>query len=334
MGTPDARKFYDPTWIRDSFQRNADKILDTPQKKHNAKIAVGVIGGGLGLFVSYKLYRCIREHYTADVQTLKGIDTPVKVKLISKKAVTADTRRLRFALPTPHHTVGVPPGNFLAVTADINGKTETRFYTPIDGEHDDRGHMDLLVKIYPPTPEFPGGGAMSQYLEHLKIGDEISISGPAGLIMYMGNGIFDIKANPKSSPISKTVRRIGMVAGGSGVSAMIPILHKMLNEKSETPKCSLLSTNKTEKDIILGDELTKMASKHRHRLRVWYTVDQPICKDWKYGVGMVGAELLRDWMPKPEGSVLILLCGPKAMVDACKADLRSLHYTEDMIFAF
>ena len=96
----------------------------------------------------------------------------------------------------------------------------------------------------------------------------------------------------------------GMVAGGSGVSAMIPILHRMLNEKSETPKCSLLSTNKTEKDIILRDELTKMASKFRHRLRVWYTVDQPIAKDWKYGVGMVGSELLRDWMPKPEASVL------------------------------
>ena len=95
-----------------------------------------------------------------------------------------------------------------------------------------------------------------------------------------------------------------MIAGGSGVTAMIPILHKMLVEPNETPKCSLLLTNKTEKDIILRDELSRMAAKYRHRLKVWYTVDRPIAKDWKYGTGQVTEQTLKDWMPRPEAGVL------------------------------
>ncbi|OQV11635.1 putative NADH-cytochrome b5 reductase 3 [Hypsibius exemplaris] len=199
------RKFFDPTWIRVTLSR----VCDTPAKKLTTKVVLGVGAGAAGAYVLYRLIQRMREGYVPDPVTLTKPDVPVKVKMIDKVKVTGDTRRLRFALPSPHHTVGVPAGNYLFVTALINGVKEVRSYTPISGEHNERGHMDLIVKVYPPTPDFPNGGLMSQYLDKLGIGDEITINGPAGLITYEGNGVFAIKADSKAAPVKRTVKRIG-----------------------------------------------------------------------------------------------------------------------------
>jgi len=47
-----------------------------------------------------------------------------------------------------------------------------------------------LIKVYRKNthPKFPEGGILSQYLESLKVGDKIQISGPLGKLSYHGNG--------------------------------------------------------------------------------------------------------------------------------------------------
>lgn len=57
---------------------------------------------------------------------------------------------------------------------------------------------------------------MSQYLENMKIGDTIEFRGPNGLLVYQGKGKFAIRADKKSNPVVRTVKSVGMIAGGTG----------------------------------------------------------------------------------------------------------------------
>ena len=84
--------------------------------------------------------------------------------------------------------------------------------------------MDLVVKIYPANvhPKFPDGGKMTQYLESLNIGDSIDVRGPSGHLVYRGKGAFDIKED-KKGPVKETrVKRVSMIAGGTGITPMLP----------------------------------------------------------------------------------------------------------------
>ena len=52
----------------------------------------------------------------------------------------------RFKLPHPEDVLGLPTGQHISVSAEINGKEVMRSYTPTSND-DDRGHFDLLVKV-------------------------------------------------------------------------------------------------------------------------------------------------------------------------------------------
>ena len=52
----------------------------------------------------------------------------------------------RFKLPHPEDVLGLPTGQHIFVSAEINGKEVRRSYTPTSND-DDRGHFDLLVKV-------------------------------------------------------------------------------------------------------------------------------------------------------------------------------------------
>lgn len=53
----------------------------------------------------------------------------------------------RFALPHPQDVLGLPIGQHISVSAEINGKEIMRSYTPTSSD-DDLGHFDLLIKVH------------------------------------------------------------------------------------------------------------------------------------------------------------------------------------------
>jgi cytochrome-b5 reductase len=63
------------------------------------------------------------------------------------------------------------------------------------------------------NPKFPEGGKMSQYLENMKLGDPIDVSGPSGRLVYLGKGKFAIKVPEKDSPTAVSVKKLAMIAG-------------------------------------------------------------------------------------------------------------------------
>uniref|UniRef100_A0ACB8FQP6 NADH-cytochrome b5 reductase 3 n=1 Tax=Sphaerodactylus townsendi TaxID=933632 RepID=A0ACB8FQP6_9SAUR len=267
--------------------------------------------------------------------TLENPDVKYPLRLIDKEEITHDTRRFRFALPSPEHILGLPIGQHIYLSARIDGNLVIRPYTPVSSD-DDRGYVDLVIKVYfkGVNPKFPEGGKMSQYLEHLKKGDTIDFRGPSGLLVYKGKGVFAIRPDKKSEPAIKYAKHVGMIAGGTGITPMLQLIRAVVKDKDDPTVCHLLFANQTEQDILLRAELEEIQAQYSSRFKLWYTLDRAT-EGWQYSQGFVNQEMIKDHMPPPADDVLILMCGPPPMIQyACIPNLDKLGYPKEARFAY
>ena len=143
--------------------------------------------------------------------------------LIERRQLSADTLRLRFALPSPYQRLGLPTGKHLQFMAKIAGgagpaaglgdmdggsgsqasplaTTVVRSYTPVSLASA-VGHVELVIKVYhslaaaPPhsrlgDPRFPLGGLMSQFLSSLSPGDSVRVQ----------SSMFDVRLRTRPGP--------------------------------------------------------------------------------------------------------------------------------------
>ncbi|XP_067586069.1 NADH-cytochrome b5 reductase 1 isoform X3 [Pseudorca crassidens] len=229
------------------------------------------------------------------------------LRLLDKTTVNHNTKRFRFALPTAHHVLGLPVGQHVYLSARIDGSLVIRPYTPITSD-EDQGYVDLVIKVYLKGvhPKFPEGGKMSQYLDSLKTGDMVEFRGPSGLLTYAGKGI----------------------------TPMLQLIQAILKDPEDPTQCFLLFANQTEKDIILREDLEELQARHPDHFTLWFTLDHPP-EDWAYSKGFVSADMIQEHLPAPGEDVLLLLCGPPAMVQlACHPNLDKLGYSQRMRFTY
>lgn len=290
-------------------------------------IALGVLGLGLITVIGY-LFNSKEKK--------KPILDPTKklqLKLIEKQSLTHDVRKFRFALPNASDVVGLPVGKHIYISTMMNGKLVSRPYSPVSS-NDDRGFVEFVIKVYPPNPpQFPDGGILSQYMDTLKLGDEMDFRGPIGKIEYKGRGVIEIGAG-SAEKVTKKVKHIGMIAGGTGITPLLAVVREIMKDPGDTTKISLIFANKTEGDIFLREELEECAEKHPN-FKLHYTLDSPP-EQWKYSKGFITEQLIRDHMPVqfPTDSV-ICICGPPPMINfACKPNLAKCSYPEDNILMF
>lgn len=258
-----------------------------------------------------------------------------KLRLIDKEILSHDTRKFRFALPSPEHVLGLPVGKHVYLSARIDGALIVRPYTPVTSD-DDKGYVDLVVKIYFNNvhPKFPEGGKMSQYLESLRIGDMIDFRGPGGLLEYKGQGRFAIQADKKAPAEIKVAKALGLIAGGTGITPLLQLIRDIMKNPSDTTTCHLLFANQTERDILLKDELEEIQARHRDRFKLWFTVDKAPA-DWEYSQGFISAEMIKEHLPPPSDDCMILMCGPPPMIQfSCNPSLDKLGYRQSQRFAY
>lgn len=267
--------------------------------------------------------------------TLVNPSEKYKLRLIDKEIVSRDTRKFRFALPSPEHVLGLPVGKHVYLSARIDGSLIVRPYTPVSSD-DDKGFVDLVVKIYFKNvhPKFPEGGKMSQYLESLRTGDLIDFRGPGGLLEYKGQGQFATQADKKATAEIKVARTLGLIAGGTGITPMLQLIRDIMKNPGDTTICSLLFANQTKKDILLKDELEEIQARHPNRFKLWFTVDSAPA-DWEYSQGFINAEMIQEHLPPPSDDCMILMCGPPPMIQfACNPNLDKLGYRQSQRFTF
>jgi len=267
--------------------------------------------------------------------TLVEPNTKYALKLIEKENLSHDTRRFRFELPSSEHVLGLPTGQHIYLTARIDGQLIVRPYTPTSSD-EDHGFMDLVVKVYFKNvhPKFPDGGKMSQYLENMKIGDTIDVRGPSGHLVYNGNGEFAIRKDKKSEPKKLSVKRISMIAGGTGITPMLQLIRQVFRDENDRTSLSLLFANQTEEDILLREELEEVQKQYPERFKLWYTVDRPV-EDWTYSSGFISADMIKDHLFPPSDDDLVVMCGPPPMINfACIPNLDKLEYNPEMRFSY
>lgn len=267
--------------------------------------------------------------------TLEEPNTKYALKLIDKLEVSHDTRRFRFELPSSEHILGLPTGQHIYLTARIDGQLVVRPYTPTSSDEDE-GFMDLVVKVYFKNvhPKFPDGGKMSQYLENMNIGDPIDVRGPSGNLIYNGNGEFAIRKDKKSQPRTITVKRVSMIAGGTGITPMLQLIRAVFRDKTDRTNISLLFANQTEDDILLREELEDVKKQFPDRFNLWYTVDRPK-EGWTYSSGFINVDMIKDHLFPPSNDDLVVMCGPPPMINfACIPNLDKLEYNPDMRFSY
>ena len=199
---------------------------------------------------------------------------------ISEKiSISHNTAIYRFKLPTEDSILGLPVGQHvsLAATLDVKDpKTEevkrtqvVRSYTPITCDVYP-GYFELLVKSYPM-------GNISRHLGTLKVGDTMKVMGPKGPMIYTPN----------------MVRKMGMIAGGTGITPMLRIIRAIVSGRARGDKTEvkLIFANVSEEDILVREELDELAAKD-DRFNVYYMLDKPPEK-WSGGVGFVTAEIIK-----------------------------------------
>lgn len=293
--------------------------------------AVALIGG----FAIYKFIFSTNEKKKSNVAL---VDSQVKYpfELVFKKELTHDTRLMRFALPSQEHILGLPLGQHIYLSTKINGELVVRPYTPTSSD-DDKGYFDLVLKVYKANvhPKFPNGGKLTQYLDSMKPGETIDVRGPSGRLIYKRDGLFEIRVDKKTPPTIKKIKKIGMIAGGTGITPMFQLVKDICKNTNDETKMSLIFANQSENDILLREELEEYRKNHPEKFDLWFTIDKSVLPDWQYDVGFVNEDMLSKHMPAPGDDTLILMCGPPPMINyACVPNLEKLGYTSDMRFAY
>ena len=141
-----------------------------------------------------------------------------------------------------------------------------RKYTPIS-KVDQKGSVDLLIKVYRPNERFPSGGKLSSFMEKLVPGEEMQFEGPLGRLSYLGLG----KTVVSQSAV-KTYSRFNLIAGGTGITPVYQVIRAVLDNPQDHTCLALLFANKHEEDILLRQELLHYEKKGLH---LQLTLDSP-----------------------------------------------------------
>ncbi|ALE73739.1 oxidoreductase [Pseudonocardia sp. EC080610-09] len=180
------------------------------------------------------------------------------------------------------------PGQYVNIA--VPGTDVHRSYSFSSGPDDEA--LTFLVKLTP-------GGVMSDWLEHrAAVGDAVSFTGP--------HGSFFLRES--DAPLL-------LLAGGTGLAPILSIL-RTLRDRGSTRPVHLVYGVTTDDDVVELETVRELAGETG---LTWdYCVADPATSapNQGYVTALFGRDHLHD------GSGAVYLCGPPAMVEAVRGDLR------------
>lgn len=216
-----------------------------------------------------------------------------KIKILSTEFVTHDVRRYKTEKPKNFKFI---PGQATDLAINLpEYKDQKRPFTFTSLNED--SNLEFTIKSYKER------NGVTKKLLDLKKGDEFIITDPFGTIEYKGAGVF--------------------IAGGAGITPFIAILRKLRKENNLIGN-TLIFSNKTEKDIILKEELDKMAE---HGLNLIYTLTRE--KNPKYKTERINEKFLKENIK--DFTQNFYVCGPIRFVGEIQHALRKLGADADSI---
>ncbi len=213
------------------------------------------------------------------------------VKIIAIEHVTHDTLRIETEKPADYTFF---PGQATDIAINKNGwQDEKRPFTFTSLPSDD--HLEFIIKTYPSHD-----GATDKLLD-MHIGDELILHEVFGSIRYKGEGIF--------------------IAGGAGMTPFLAMLRD-LKQKNASHNNMMLFANKTQADIILGEELSQLLEG-----RIVHILSEE--KSEKFHNGLI----TKDFMKKHINNFnqYFYVCGPMPMMEAIEKQLSELEVPAEKV---
>ncbi|KAJ1979900.1 hypothetical protein H4R35_001339 [Dimargaris xerosporica] len=230
--------------------------------------------------------------------------------VVDRQPLTHDTVLLRFQDTNPASPLGAT--GILSVDVKDPAMQVKRSFTPIPsavagGPHSGNGppgspaatYFALLVKRYPLA-------SVASLLHRIPVGGTAELRGP-----YMQ---WPYDANRWSA--------LGMVAGGTGVTPMLQLIHQVLADPHDHTQLSLVLANRTEQDIPLLPQLEALQRQYPEQLSIQLTIDgwsQPDAAErftttLPLEVGCISRGLLQQRLPSANTLHMILVSGPDGMM--------------------
>jgi len=158
--------------------------------------------------------------------------------------------------------------------------------------------------------------------------------GPTGIHRYGEDGPGSFKELSKRL----TAKRVGLIAGGTGITPMLQIANTALHDPLDNTPMVLLAFNSTPDDVMLYKRLNSLAAESNGQLDLHWrcsrerpkqpSEDGPVPYPWPHPFCRVSAEVLQPLLPAADSDTIICLCGPPAFNKAAKEALAGLGYDQ------
>jgi predicted ferric reductase len=152
-------------------------------------------------------------------------------------------------------------------------------------------------------------GDFTARLSRLRSGDRAGIDGPYGHFTYLT----DLR-NPG--------RELIMIAGGIGITPMFSMLRYMA-ESGDGRKVTLVWSNRTEADILCGEELEEIKRKLPN-FTAYHVLTRS--KEMQGTGGRLNQEKLKELLSGCNREAAAFVCGPPAMMKDVCANLKDLGF--------
>ncbi|RQU27047.1 hybrid-cluster NAD(P)-dependent oxidoreductase [Burkholderia cenocepacia] len=205
---------------------------------------------------------------------------------------THDVRTFVFSAKDGH-PFSFEPGQFITVSADVDGVPVSRCYT-VSSPPTRPYTLSITVKRTP-------GGVMSNWLHaNMKPGVELSAFGPSGIF------------TPSSGPAAKVL----YLSAGSGVTPLMSMTGAAI-DLGLNRDIVFVHSARTPADIVFRDELERLSAE-ADRLKVIHiceaTGSEP---DWRGPTGRLSLELLQRHVPDYRDRE-VFTCGPAGYMNAAQ----------------
>lgn len=224
---------------------------------------------------------------------------PKRMRLRVKEIVgeTATTKTFRL-VPKDGPIPPFRAGQYVNLFVNINGVLTSRPYS-ISSPPNRTGYIDLTVRRKP-------GGFVSHYLlDRVKVGDELETTGPIGCLYH--------------EPLTDD-NDLVFLAGGSGITPFMSMIREV-TDRGLSLNIHLIYGSRVPDDIIFGDELEAIASRHPN-IRYVPVISEPPA-NWTGLRGFLTAKLIKSQIGSIEGKTFYI-SGPYVMYGFCEAELKKL----------
>ncbi len=231
-----------------------------------------------------------------------------RAKLDAVTDLTYDIKHFRFALISPSE-IDYKAGQYIQFQSQPYGEVADSVYRAYSmcGHASIRDRVELMVRLV------PDGICTTYMFERLKVGDEVTLTGPYGDFYLRDSG-----------------RRMICIAGGSGMAPIRSILLGMSSEEIERRRPIFFFGARSKRDLFMVEEWQEFESKYP-AFRFVPALSGPEPDDnWDGATGRI-TDVVAEFIPDGhdcEG----YLCGSPGMLNACVEVLCNVGVEKEMIY--